>query len=54
DTIVRQSTTDGSSIDDTVAILHYALNVMKIYNVKYAELKAEADTLTTQLEPLEK
>ncbi|CAF3267560.1 unnamed protein product [Rotaria socialis] len=54
DTIVRQSTTDSSSIEDTVATLYYALNVMKIYHVKYAELKAEADTLTTQLEPLEK
>ncbi|CAF0887407.1 unnamed protein product [Rotaria sp. Silwood1] len=54
DAMIRPMKTDGPSTEDTVAALYYALNVMKVYHEKYIELKNEANTLTTQLEPLEK
>ncbi|CAF0908847.1 unnamed protein product [Rotaria sordida] len=54
DTILRHTKIDGPSTEDTVAALYYALNVMKVYHEKYSELKNEANTLTLQLEPLEK
>ncbi|CAF2405230.1 unnamed protein product [Rotaria sp. Silwood2] len=54
DAMMRLTKTDGPSTEDTVAALYYALNVMKVYHEKYIELKNEANTLTTQLEPLEK
>lgn len=54
DTTIRQPKSEGPSTEDTVAALYYALNVMKVYHSKYVELKAEAESLTIQLEPLEK
>jgi hypothetical protein len=54
DGAIRHTKTDGPSIEDTVAALYHALNIMKIYHSKYTELKNEANELTTQLEPLEK
>jgi hypothetical protein len=54
DRIFKQNKTEGSSIEDTVAALYHALNVMRVYHHKYLELKTEANELTTQLEPLEK
>jgi hypothetical protein len=50
----RLTKTDGAPTEDTVAALYHSLNIMKIYNSKYLELKKEANELTTQLEPLEK
>jgi hypothetical protein len=53
-TIRSHKKLDGPSIEDTVAALYHALNIMKIYHLKYLELKNEANQLTIQLEPLEK
>lgn len=49
----RSTKTEGPSAEETVATLYHALNIMKIYHHKHAELKQEASELTTQLEPLE-
>ena len=54
ETATRQTKTDGPSVENTVAALYQALNVMKVYHNKYNELKKEANELTAQLEPLEK
>lgn len=52
--LTRSNRTDGPSTEDTIGALYNALNVMRVYHRKYHELKAEANELTTQLEPLEK
>ncbi|CAF0923972.1 unnamed protein product [Adineta ricciae] len=52
--LIRSNRTDGPSTEDTIGAVYNALNVMKVYHRKYHELKAEANELTTQLEPLEK
>jgi hypothetical protein len=54
ETSIRQSKTEGPSIEDTVAALYQALNVMKVYHNKHIELTNEANQLTAELEPLEK
>lgn len=51
---LRQTKTDGPVVEDTVAALYHAFNIMKVYHNKYSELKHEANALSTQLEPLEK
>ena len=51
---VRQTRTEGPVVEDTVAALYHAFNIMKVYHNKYSELKHEANALSTQLEPLEK
>ena len=52
--VMRPMKTEGPSTEETVAALYHALNIMKIYHQKHAELKQEASELTTQLEPMEK
>ena len=47
-------TSDGPTIEDTVATLYHALNIMKVYNAGYLALQKEANELVKQLEPLEK
>ena len=51
---LRQTKTEGPVVEDTVAALYHAFNIMKVYHSKHSELKEEANALSTQLEPLEK
>lgn len=45
---------DGPAMEDTVATLYHALNIMQVYNTRYLALQKEAAELRAQLEPLEK
>ena len=51
---IETKTIDGPTMEDTVATLYHALNIMKIYNARYLALQREATELTERLEPLEK
>jgi hypothetical protein len=49
-----QTQVDRLSTENTVAILHHALNMMNMYHRKHRQLQDEANELTAQLKPLEK